>query len=325
VPEEVRRRFVQVGRSHYFPDGARAFEDRGKRLVTPSENTEVIRSLIAIAQARGWADITVAGTARFKSVAWHQGQLAGLLVRGYKPDEFERAQLVRALAGEASAAKGVVRGEGHSRSDGEPLIIGKLLKHGTATYRFDRHEQPSYYVTLNTDEGERTLWGKDLKRAFAQSVTKPQIGDEIGIRPIGRDPVTVRAAERNAAGDVTGERVLATHRNRWLIESRGFFEARALAAQLLRDPQSDPKRAAQQHPELVSEYLKLRGAELIAKRYIVHPDDRREFVALVRDTLAAVLARGEPVSPVRVRTRVPQESAQGPLNSSEREQVHVRG
>ena len=41
VPDHVRRRFVQVGRKYYFPDGARAFTDRGRRLTTPSENTEV--------------------------------------------------------------------------------------------------------------------------------------------------------------------------------------------------------------------------------------------------------------------------------------------
>src|SRR5450755_2916997 len=52
VPEEIRQRFVQVKNRFYFPDGARAFTDRGNRLTTASENTEVIRSLIVIAQAR---------------------------------------------------------------------------------------------------------------------------------------------------------------------------------------------------------------------------------------------------------------------------------
>ena len=43
VPEHVRKRFVQVGKHYYFADGARAFTDRGGRLTTPSENTEVIQ------------------------------------------------------------------------------------------------------------------------------------------------------------------------------------------------------------------------------------------------------------------------------------------
>ena len=59
---EIERRFVRIGREFYFPDGARAFSDRGRRLTTPSENTEVIRSLIEIARARGWQSLVVSGT-----------------------------------------------------------------------------------------------------------------------------------------------------------------------------------------------------------------------------------------------------------------------
>ena len=49
IPDHIRKRFVQVGHRYHFPDGAHAFTDRGARLVTPSENTEVVKSLIAIA------------------------------------------------------------------------------------------------------------------------------------------------------------------------------------------------------------------------------------------------------------------------------------
>ena len=57
VPDEVRKKFVQIKNAYFFADGARAFTDRGDRLTTPSENTEVIRSLIAIAQTRGWGEV----------------------------------------------------------------------------------------------------------------------------------------------------------------------------------------------------------------------------------------------------------------------------
>src|SRR5687768_10649821 len=56
MPEDVRERFLHVGRYYYFPGGNVAFEDRGKKVVTKSENTEVVRSLVEIAQARGWQD-----------------------------------------------------------------------------------------------------------------------------------------------------------------------------------------------------------------------------------------------------------------------------
>ena len=46
VPESVRNRFVQDGHRFYFPDGAPAFKDQGRRLTTPSDNTQVVHSLI---------------------------------------------------------------------------------------------------------------------------------------------------------------------------------------------------------------------------------------------------------------------------------------
>jgi putative DNA primase/helicase len=98
VPEDVRERFVRMGRYYYFPGGNIAFEDKGKKVVTRSENTEVVRSLIEIAQARGWQDITVSGTERFRREAWRQATYAGLIVRGYQPSEQDKRQFVRDLA-----------------------------------------------------------------------------------------------------------------------------------------------------------------------------------------------------------------------------------
>src|SRR6185437_15406129 len=105
VPEHVRKKFVQVGKHYYFADGARAFSDRGQRLTSPSENTEVVRSLVAIAEARGWSEITVRGTARFRKEAWFAARLAGLEVRGYRPSKFERAHLVRTISRDKGGMK----------------------------------------------------------------------------------------------------------------------------------------------------------------------------------------------------------------------------
>lgn len=98
VPEDVRERFVRMGRYYYFPGGNVAFEDKGKKVVTRSENTEVVRSLVEIAQARGWQDITVSGTERFRRAAWRRATYAGLIVRGYQPTEQDKRQFVRDLA-----------------------------------------------------------------------------------------------------------------------------------------------------------------------------------------------------------------------------------
>ena len=105
-----------------------------------------------------------------------------------------------------------------------------------------RHEPMSYFVKIETEAGERDIWGVDLKRALKESLTQPNIGDEIGLRAVRRDTVTVQEAEHDAEGKVVGQKPLDIHRNRWIVEKREFFAERAAAARTLRDPRLTPSR-----------------------------------------------------------------------------------
>jgi hypothetical protein len=324
VPESVRNRFVQDGHRFYFPDGAPAFKDQGRRLTTPSENSQVVHSLIEIAHSRGWTEVTVTGTERFRQEAWRQARLAGLNVRGYRPSEVEHAQLIRALARNRAPAAERVDGisadspaeaprppsaqspEVSSRPEAShgssrERIVGTLQDLGRDTYRHDSNEDPSYFVRLQTREGPREIWGKDIERAVAKSLTKPQIGDEVILQRTGRDAVTVKRQERDAQGHLS-TRDVDVYRNRWVIEKREFFEQRAAVGQIVRNEALGPREAVRQHPELAGTYLNLRAAEL-ASRALRDPADRGRFVAQVRGALADDIERGEPLQPVRLRER----------------------
>jgi hypothetical protein len=323
IPDHIRKRFVQVGHRYYFSDGAHAFTDRGARLITPSENMEVVKSLIAIAEARGWKDITVSGSERFRKEAWGAASALGLKVRGYTPTEFERALFARKFArdtvatpagAERSAPPGT--GRGADRDEGvrdrpKGLITGRLIDHGVAAYRHDPQEPISYFVKIETSDGEREIWGIDLKRALKESLTQPKIGDEIGLRGVRRDTVTVQERERDSEGKVVGQKPLEAHRNRWIVERQDFFAARAAAARTLRDPSVDPKQGARRHPELVGTYLQMHAAQIAARQFR-DPQDQERFVSHVRTALADAIARGEPLPPVRLKekaaTRVPEPS-----------------
>src|SRR5580700_1989260 len=208
VPAEVRDRFVVVKNKYYFHDGTRAFTDRGMRLTTASENTEVIRSLIQIAEARGWSEITVRGTERFRKEAWFAAHLAGLDVRGYRPSEFEHGRVARTVArqGPVPTEDSVTPGSKGAPAVDPPapareeILSGRLVDHGRATYRHDPRQPMSYFVKLETERGDRTLWGVDLERAFKESLTRPDIGDEIGLRAVRQETGKVRRQERDAAG-----------------------------------------------------------------------------------------------------------------------------
>jgi conjugative element/phage-associated large polyvalent protein len=313
IPDHVRKRFVRVGHRYYFLDGAHAFTDRGARLVTPSENTEVVKSLIAIAEARGWKEISVTGSERFRKEAWGAASALGLRVRGYTPTEFERAHLARRLAREGASGVAEPRHSGTPRSTesrhSDPdrpkgPITGRLIDHGVAAYRHDPHEPISYFVKIETPQGEREIWGVDLNRALKESLTQPKVGDEIGLRAIRRDTVTVREIERDPEGKIVGQKPLGVHRNRWIVERQEFFAERAAAAHSLRDPNVDPKQAARRHPELVGTYLQMHAAQ-IAARQLRDPQDREKFVSLVSTALADAVARGEPLPPVRLKEKTP--------------------
>lgn len=59
VPPSVAKRYVQVDDKFYFQDKTLAFVDKGDKLATSSQNTDVVRTLVAIVKAREWDSITV--------------------------------------------------------------------------------------------------------------------------------------------------------------------------------------------------------------------------------------------------------------------------
>lgn len=319
IPQSVRDRFVQDGQRFYFPDGHLAFRDYGRRLVTSSENRVVVQGFIEIAQARGWTELSVRGTERFRQEAWRQARAAGLTVQGYRPTDLEQAALERRVAArrarEASAAAASsetseqIRGEPPS-ADTSPQrrrarIEGQLLEHGRDAYRHNPQETASYYVRLQTPKGPREVWGQDLERAMVKSLTQPQIGDEIVLQETGREAITVKRPIRDEQGQIAGSREVLAHRNRWVVERRDFFEARARDANTVRDERRDPKDTVREHPALAGTYVTLRAGEITAEQ-LKNPEDRRRFIALLRDALADEIERGEPYPTIRLRERSPE-------------------
>jgi len=324
----VSARYIKVGNKYHFPNGDLAFSDRGRGLSTRLENTEVIRDLVAIAKERGWDHIALRGTDRFRKEAWQQAKMAGLAVRGYRPSELERAQLARALGRERDAAQGASSTEYSAAPEGpvrrptaaedavraatraeiqapDRVHAGRLLDHGTANYRHDRHADLSYFVKIDTPDGERTLWGKDLERAIGQSLSRAKPGDEVVVRQLGAKPVTVVRAIRDEEGRIVERREVQTHLNRWSVEREDFLKERAEVARLVRDPSIDAKTGTAKRPELAGTYTELHAAKLIAQELFAHPADRERFITRVREAIADEIERGEPLSAPRVRDRLP--------------------
>jgi putative DNA primase/helicase len=342
VPQHISARYVKVGNEYHFPNGDLAFADRGARLSTALENAEVIRDLVTIAKERGWTEIAITGTERFRQEAWQQARLSGLAVRGYRPSELERAQLARVIARERDdkpntpstqfsapserSATQAPAGEESVRADARHAVqapdrvhAGRLIDHGVANYRHDARADLSYFVKIDTPDGERTLWGKDLERALGQSLSRAKPGDEVVVRQLGAKPVTVIRPVRDEDGRIVERTQVQTHLNRWSVERADFLKERAQVAQIVRDPSIDAKTGAAKRPELAGTYTELHAAKLIAQELFAHLDDRERFIARVREAIADEIERGEPLSAPRIRTQT-RDLSQYPPRTPERAQ-----
>ncbi|WP_219096345.1 hypothetical protein [Pseudomonas sp. UMAB-40] len=102
---------------------------------------------------------------------------------------------------------------GRTATQSDRVFMGLLKEHGHAKYQHDPKENSSYYVTLVTPAGEKTVWGIDLKRALAVDGLKA--GDPVRLEYKGSVAVQVVAPKKDAHGAIIGHETITTNRNTW--------------------------------------------------------------------------------------------------------------
>ena len=71
---------------HYRGDAARvAFTESNLKLSTDSNNPSVARSMVDVAEARGWQSLRVSGHDDFRRLVWLEASLRGVRTLGYEP------------------------------------------------------------------------------------------------------------------------------------------------------------------------------------------------------------------------------------------------
>ena len=99
IPEEIERKYLRVGDRYFYPGRADqvAFEDKGNKLETRSSSEAIADSLVRIAEARGWNEIKVSGTDRFRREVWLEAAARGMQVKGFNPTELDKAALTQRM------------------------------------------------------------------------------------------------------------------------------------------------------------------------------------------------------------------------------------
>jgi hypothetical protein len=124
-------------------------------------------------------------------------------------------ELLRAR-GDSEVAIDMAAAVASDRFQHKRVYVGKMLEHGRAPYRNAPENDESYYVKLQTAEGERTVWGIDLSRALEANPANQ--GDDIVLTTQGKKTVTVQSKELDELGQATGKTIHAeAERNIWEV------------------------------------------------------------------------------------------------------------
>ncbi len=316
VPPSVEEKFIKVDERYYYKDKTLAFTDKGTRLKAATHNLEVIRSMVAIAQAREWQSVSVTGTREFRQQTWREASLRGLQVRGYEASELERQELAKAMERQHGANE--ITKERERQPEGQSVgqtaqdmaagvragvTVGKLMAFGAAPYQFTVGQSDSHYVTVQTAQGEKTLWGVDFERAIRESKTAVSIGDEVGVENLGNRPVTVKVPLLDGSG--IAERQV--QRNTWAVEQKSYFVEQSTKADALRSSSPQTHVAvAREHPELSDALAAAWLQEKVAKARQLSPDDTRKLVDMVKARFAESIERGEEINVKALRREVNQ-------------------
>lgn len=259
--------------------GKLAMKDKGERMVSASNDDRVAKAMATMAEAKGWKTIKVSGHPDFQREVWMEASLRGIEARGYKPTEqdlklledkreramhntVERDQTARERkpeqqrqdAGRKTDSARQERPVAADKAEGKGLAgqavetaakvalrayAGRVLEHCAANFNHDPKEKPNYFVKLATNQGEKTVWGVDLKRSMSEG--KVKAGDDVKLEYRGNTPVTVEALKRDKAGNVIGKEEITTNRNQWDVQKSDKAKvAEAVASAFIDSKVKDP-------------------------------------------------------------------------------------
>ncbi len=100
-PDSIARSYYveeQRGERRYYEDYQRktlAIRADTSAISTRREDLNTVRAMLTLAEARGWSELKVSGSAAFRREAWIEAEARGLAVVGYKPSDPDRQEAER--------------------------------------------------------------------------------------------------------------------------------------------------------------------------------------------------------------------------------------
>lgn len=176
-----------------------------------------------------------------------------------QPDKKDSAPAAAATVAAKVDAKAAPEAVSVDQSASARIETGRLIEHGPAKYNFDPKEKDSYYVKLETDKGEKVVWGKDLQRAMGEANTKP--GETVSLTLKGAKEVEVEANIRDKDGNIVGKQTIEAQRNKWEVSTADLGITRTLS----KDEQLRVDAALKVLGKTIAKYPEQERANVLAK------------------------------------------------------------
>lgn len=168
------------------------------------------------------------------------------------------------LVNSSKLSRGIVSENENERTRAPAVrgLGGTLIDHGAAPFQNNPKERANYYVTVETPQGVKTLWGKELGPVMAASGAEK--GDAIRITHEGKEAVQIKTRDG---------RIIETHRNQWAVTL----------------PERDIAHAAEHEP--APTVREQSSAEWKREQVLAHAAEYRSLSAAFADGFSA-LSRG---------------------------------
>ena len=242
-PDSIKSRYIVADGQYLSAQNGTTvlFEDKGKSISTAKTDTQTINDMLEVAKAKGWDSIKLNGTKEFKQMMYVAAESQGIRTKGYAPTAADLA-LVEHLR-QDKALNSIEAAPAYRPDIETPLQPPeqavqtassggeRIVAHGAAPYRNDPQQQESYYLTLEKDGKERTVWGIGLPDALEKSGA--QVGDTVDLHSLGKQPVQIQAPVFDQDGKVVGHETKGTNRN--------VFEIDVLNRNQTAEPEQQPE------------------------------------------------------------------------------------
>ncbi len=287
--EELMKKFYAVkklGREDYYWQNSEklAFKDKGKKIVTKSNNKVVAVSIVELADSSGWKKIKVRGSDAFKRNVWLEASLRGIETKGYKPSKLDIEELDK----QVKKVNTVERLDEKIKEQIDKNQPPGLEEASQSSASSDSKKNAQEKLDPKQKELKTVFWEKAVDEALADH---PELEEAHKLNSIAnevaKNKIKIPEKIKEPDQDLSKQQKSLIYKHD--LKST-FYEKGA-------------EEALDKHPELKEVYVLTGAAKELADQKIGNPESRKEFTKAVQEMCFNELAKGKRLPEVEIKPK----------------------